>query len=86
MRGTRWEPFWSQLNQFQSDINHLFNRFGDGVNFAMPTTFPLMKLIQYEDCSDEVLSYLNQEENFFVLNCLSNYTNTLFKPKSIYMD
>ncbi len=49
MRGTRWEPFWSQLNQFQSDINQLFNRFGDGVNFAMPTTFPAINVWEEGD-------------------------------------
>jgi HSP20 family protein len=40
MRGTRFEPFWNQLHQFQSDLNHLFNRFGDSGAFSMTGTFP----------------------------------------------
>ena len=40
MRGTRFQPFWNQLHQFQTDLNQLFNRFGDGGTFNSPTTFP----------------------------------------------
>jgi HSP20 family protein len=33
MRQTRWQPFspmWNQLQQLQSEMNHLFDRWGDG--------------------------------------------------------
>jgi HSP20 family protein len=33
MRGTRWQsfnPLWNQLQQFQSEMNRLFDRWGDG--------------------------------------------------------
>ncbi len=50
MRGTRWEPLWSQLNQFQHDLNHLFNRFGDGGStFNMPTAFPAINVWEEGD-------------------------------------
>jgi HSP20 family protein len=44
MRGTRFEPFWNHLHQFQSDLNHLFNRFGDGGTFNMPTAYPAVNV------------------------------------------
>jgi HSP20 family protein len=44
MRGTRWEPLWGQLHQFQNDLNHLFNRWGDGPVFNVQGAFPAVNL------------------------------------------
>jgi len=49
MRGTRWEPFFGQLHQIQTDLNHLFNRWGDRWGdgsslFNVPTTFPAVNV------------------------------------------
>jgi HSP20 family protein len=50
MRGTRFEPFWNQLHQFQSDLNHLFNRFGDGGGtFGTAATFPAVNVWEEGD-------------------------------------
>jgi len=49
MRGTRWEPLWGQLHQFQNDLNHLFNRWGDGNAFNMPNAFPTVNLWEEGD-------------------------------------
>jgi HSP20 family protein len=41
---TRWQPFrpvWDQLQQFQSEMNRLFDRWGeDGGRFAGPEAYP----------------------------------------------
>jgi HSP20 family protein len=45
----RWQPFnplWQQLTQFQSELNHLFDRWGDG-GTAPTATFPPVNV--YED-------------------------------------
>jgi HSP20 family protein len=49
MRGTRWEPLWGQLHQFQNDFNQLFNRFGDGGMFNMPSAFPAVNVWEEGD-------------------------------------
>src|SRR5258707_686561 len=49
VRGTRWEPFWGQLHQFQNDLNQLFNRWGDGGVFNTPATFPAVNVWEEGD-------------------------------------
>jgi HSP20 family protein len=49
MRGTRWEPFWGQLHQFQNDLNQLFNRWGDGGVFNAPASFPAVNVWEEGD-------------------------------------
>src|SRR5262245_56012334 len=43
MRSSRWQsfnPVWNQLQQFQEEMNHLFNRWHLGDAFANPSAFP----------------------------------------------
>jgi HSP20 family protein len=47
--GSRWEPFWGQLQQVQNELNHLFNRWGDG-NFGPPaSSFPAVNVWEEGD-------------------------------------
>src|SRR5438046_2852209 len=51
MRIARWQPFnpvWNQLNQFQAEMNRLFDRWGtDGG--SPKGTFPLVNLFEEDD-------------------------------------
>jgi HSP20 family protein len=43
MQLTRWQPFnpvWNQLQQFQSELNRLFDRWGDGGESMGAVTYP----------------------------------------------
>ena len=43
MRSSRWQPFtpmWNQLQQFQNEMNRLFDRWNDGGRGAPAATFP----------------------------------------------
>ena len=43
MRSSRWQsinPVWNQFQQFQDEMNRLFDRWGHGGSFAGPASFP----------------------------------------------
>lgn len=43
MRSSRWQsfnPVWNQLQQFQDEMNHLFDRWHLGGSLATPSGFP----------------------------------------------
>src|SRR5690348_13801228 len=47
MRSSRWQsfnPVWNQLQQFQEEMNHLFNRWHIGDAFASPSAFPSLNV------------------------------------------
>src|SRR5262249_224471 len=48
MRQTRWQPFspvWNQMQQLQSEMNRLFDRWGDGGRErAFATTYPAVNV------------------------------------------
>jgi HSP20 family protein len=55
MRLTRWQPFtpvWNQLHQLQSEMNRIFDRWGDdgGTNwFGLTPTFPAVNVWENKD-------------------------------------
>jgi HSP20 family protein len=53
MRLTRWQPFnpvWNQLHQFQSEMNRLFDRWGDGgLQTGLAASFPLVNVWEDAD-------------------------------------
>ncbi len=55
MRSSRWQsftPMWNQLEQFQREMNHLFDRWNDGGRAGGVATFPAVNV--WEE-GDEVL-------------------------------
>lgn len=51
MRVARWQPFnpvWNQLQHFQTEMNRLFDRWGNDTGLAEPT-FPLVNLFEEGD-------------------------------------
>jgi HSP20 family protein len=52
MRQTRWQPFntsmWNQLQQMQSEVNRLFDRWGDG-GTPSAATFPAVNVWEDAD-------------------------------------
>lgn len=47
MRSSRWQSFnpgWNQLQQFQNEMNRLFDRWGDGSGYGGPTRFPALNI------------------------------------------
>ena len=53
MRSSRWQsfnPVWNQLQQFQDEMNHLFDRWNLGNVFTGPSGFPALNV--WEDGED----------------------------------
>src|SRR5438552_16883303 len=54
MRQTRWQPFspiWNQVQQLQSEMNRLFDRWGDGGGWrGFATTYPAVNV--WEDAEN----------------------------------
>jgi HSP20 family protein len=47
MRSSRWQsfnPVWGQLQQFQDEMNRLFDRWGNGSGFSGPSGFPALNV------------------------------------------
>jgi HSP20 family protein len=47
MISSRWQPFtpvWNQLQQFQDEMNRLFDRWGNGSTIAGPAVFPALNV------------------------------------------
>ena len=47
MRQTRWQPFnpiWNQMQQLQSEMNRLFDRWGDGGRRGFTTAYPAVNV------------------------------------------
>ena len=69
----RWQPFnplWQQLQQFQSEMNRLFDQWGDGGRGSTLATFPPVKV--YEE-GDNL--YVEAELPGVNLNDLEIYVN-----------
>ncbi len=52
MRTSRWQPFtpmWDQLQQFQNEMNRLFDRWGDGGRTGGVATFPAVNVWEEKD-------------------------------------
>ena len=51
MRQTRWQPLplWNQLQQFQNELNHLFNRWQDGNGGTATGNYPPVNIIEDGD-------------------------------------
>jgi HSP20 family protein len=67
MRSSRWQsftPVWNQLHQFQSEMNHLFDRWTDGGLFTAPAAFPPMNVWEDGDrvCVEAELPGLNLKD------------------------
>jgi HSP20 family protein len=53
MRSSRWQsfnPVWNQLQQFQDEMNRLFDRWHSGGSFFGPSAFPALNV--WEDGED----------------------------------
>lgn len=47
MRSSRWQsfnPVWNQFQQFQDEMNHLFDRWNNGSSPAGPSGFPALNV------------------------------------------
>ncbi|MHB1423379.1 MAG: Hsp20/alpha crystallin family protein [Gemmataceae bacterium] len=47
MRSSRWQfsnPVWNQLQQFQEEMNRLFDRWGNGNGFGSASAFPALNV------------------------------------------
>jgi HSP20 family protein len=47
MRSSRWQsfnPVWNQFQQFQDEMNRLFDRWSNGGPFAAPSSFPALNV------------------------------------------
>lgn len=67
MRSSRWQsfhPVWNQLQQFQSEMNRLFDRWNGGSLFAGPAAFPALNVWEDGDqvCVEAELPGLNLKD------------------------
>ncbi|HWG44866.1 MAG TPA: Hsp20/alpha crystallin family protein [Gemmataceae bacterium] len=67
MQSSRWQsfsPVWNQLQQFQHEMNHLFDRWTDGNPFTGPVAFPLLNVWEDGDrvCVEAELPGLDFED------------------------
>ncbi len=66
MRSSRWQsfsPVWNQLQQFQDDMNHLFDRWNTGGSGG-PVAFPLLNVWEEGDsvCIEAEVPGLNLKD------------------------
>jgi HSP20 family protein len=67
MRPSRWQglgPVWNQLQQFQSEMNRLFDRWGGGTPFGGVPAFPALNVWEEGDqvCVEAELPGLNLKD------------------------
>jgi len=67
MRSSRWQsfsPVWNQLQQFQHEMNHLFDRWNTGGNGVGPAVFPSLNVWEDGDtvCVEAELPGLNLKD------------------------
>ena len=67
MRSSRWQsfhPVWNQLQQFQNEMNRLFDRWNGGSPFAGPAAFPALNVWEDGDqvCVEAELPGLNLKD------------------------
>jgi len=67
MRSSRWQsfsPVWNQLQQFQDDMNRLFDRWNNGNSVAGAAAFPLLNVWEEGDsvCVEAELPGLNLKD------------------------